>query len=194
LTVNTTTDASVTEQVDAYSTTLIAQLQGSPVVVDETFAVAPNDPMFQAAIAAAETTLKSDGAISIAGPTLASSTNSSNTSSQTVDTILSQSLSFQSETYVGPLTLYVGTNQSEAFTLTAGQTDTDTLLTNVISNLATTTTTTTDTITQVYDLIGTSGQSVAAPEINPASAVSALTLLIGSLWISSGRRRREKRE
>ena len=41
MTVNTTTDASVTEQVDAYSTTLIEQLQRSPVVVDETFAVAP---------------------------------------------------------------------------------------------------------------------------------------------------------
>jgi len=193
LTINTTTDASVTNLIDAYSTTLIAQIQGASTVVDETLPVSASDPTFQAAVAAAEATLASDGATSIAGPTLASSSDTLKNSSQTVDSILSQSSSIQSNTYVGPLTIYVGINQSESFTLGPGQIDGDTLVTETVDTLATTTTTTTDLLTQVYDITGSTVQSVTAPEINTASAGSALTLLMGSLAVCGGAARRKRR-
>src|SRR5271168_3367978 len=85
-TVETIIDTPVTQQVNAYSTELTAQMQGGPVLYDQTFPVAFADPIFQSAISTAESVLTGAGAVSILGPTLTSSTNSSSSTTQTVQT------------------------------------------------------------------------------------------------------------
>ena len=66
--IDTIIDTPVTLQVNAYSTTLTAEIEGGPVLYDQTFAVAFADPIFQSAIGAAKSALTSAGAVSILGP------------------------------------------------------------------------------------------------------------------------------
>ena len=66
--IDTIIDTPVTEQVNAYSTTLTAEIEGGPVLYDQTFAVAFADPIFQSAIGAAESALTGAGAVSIPRP------------------------------------------------------------------------------------------------------------------------------
>jgi hypothetical protein len=49
--VDTIIDTPVTQQVNAYSTELTAELQGGPVLYDQTFLVPFADPVFQSATA-----------------------------------------------------------------------------------------------------------------------------------------------
>lgn len=189
-----TTNTSVTDQVNAYSTTLIAQIQGGPPLVDRTLTVSANSPLFQSAISAAEATLTSDGATSLVGPTLTSSVNSLSTSTQTVQTGQTSSLSFASTVIIGPATIYTGTNLDYPFVVAAGSEDINTVVTDHIDTFTTTTTTVTDLLSQVYDISarsggGGSGTGFKAPEMDPACAASGLTLLIGGLAVLRGRRR-----
>ena len=73
--VETIIDTPVTQQVNTYSTELTAEMQGGPVLYDQTFPVAFADPVFQTAIGSAESVLTGAGAASFLGPTLLNSTN-----------------------------------------------------------------------------------------------------------------------
>jgi len=84
--VDTIIDTPVTVNVNAYSTTLTAQMQGGPVLYDQTFAVPFADPAFQTAIGTAESVLTGAGAVSILGPNLTGSTNTTTTTTSTVET------------------------------------------------------------------------------------------------------------
>jgi hypothetical protein len=139
---NTTT---VNQQVNQYSTELIAQMAGGPVLFDQTFNVAFSDLTVQTAVAQATGVLTGAGATSITGPTETSSSQTLVSSSSTVqDTLVSSALSppfLSSNVYIGPQTIMVGANQSEAFTLLAGQIDVDDLayITNVYDQTVTNT-------------------------------------------------------
>src|SRR6266567_4492566 len=71
--VDTIIDTPLVQQANAYFTELIAQMQGGPVLYDQTFPVPFADPVFQTAIGTAEAVLTSAGAVSFLGPTLLSS-------------------------------------------------------------------------------------------------------------------------
>jgi len=63
----------VNQSVNQFSTELIAQMAGGPVLFDQTFNVAYSDPTVQAAVAHAAGVLTGAGATSITGPTETSS-------------------------------------------------------------------------------------------------------------------------
>ena len=67
-TVETIIDTPVTVQVNTYSTELTAQMQGGPVLYDQTFPVPFADPVFQSAIGTAELVLTGAGAASFLVP------------------------------------------------------------------------------------------------------------------------------
>jgi len=113
--IETIIDTPVTQQVDAYSTTLIAQMEGGPVLYDQSFLVPFADPTFQSAIGTAESLLTGAGAVSFLGPTLTSSTNTLSSTTNTVQTGESGCLicetpnvSFTTTEYIGPQTIDVG--------------------------------------------------------------------------------------
>ena len=60
-TVETIIDTPVTKQVNTFSTELTAQMQGGPVLYDQTFPVPFADPVFQTAIGTAESVLTGAG-------------------------------------------------------------------------------------------------------------------------------------
>ncbi len=100
----TTIDTPVTEQVNAYSTTLTAQIQGGPVLYDQSFTVPFVDPAFQTAIGTAESALTDAGAVSILGPTLTSSATTTSSTTNTVQTNETATVtSVISTTYIGAL-------------------------------------------------------------------------------------------
>ena len=84
--VDTIIDTPVTVNVNAYSTTLTAQMQGGPVLYNQTFAVPFADPVFQSAIGSASADLTAAGAVSILGPNLTGSTNTTTTTTNTLET------------------------------------------------------------------------------------------------------------
>jgi hypothetical protein len=55
--IDTIIDTPVTQQVNTFSTELTAQMQGGPVLYDQTFPVPFADPVFQTAIGTAESVL-----------------------------------------------------------------------------------------------------------------------------------------
>jgi len=86
LAIPATTSTPVTQQVNTYSTTLTAEMQGGPVLYNQTFPVPFADPIFQSAIGTAEAVLTGAGAVSFLGPTLLSSTNTTSSTTNTVQT------------------------------------------------------------------------------------------------------------
>jgi hypothetical protein len=175
--VDTIIDTPVTQQVNNFSTELIAQMQGGPVLYDQTFPVPFADPAFQSAVGTAESVLTSNGAASFIGPTLVLSTNTSSSSTQTVQTGSTSNLSVLTTLYIGPQTINIGnygvcqsypppvgcTIGGTPFTLAAGQVDFDTFTVNRVNIFTTTTTTNTDLLTQVYDLVGVPASTVPEP-------------------------------
>ena len=85
-TVETIIDTPVTQKVNTYSTELTAQMQGGPVLYNQTFPVPFADPVFQTAIGTAESVLTGAGAASFLGPTLLSSTDTTSSTTNTVQT------------------------------------------------------------------------------------------------------------
>jgi hypothetical protein len=175
--VDTIIDTPVTQQVNNFSTELIAQMQGGPVLYDQTFPVPFADPVFQSAVGSAEAVLTSNGAASFIGPTLVLSTNTSSSSTQTVQTGSTSNPSTTLTSYIGPQTINIGdygvcqsypppvgcTIGGTPFTLAAGQTDYDTFTLNRVNILTTTTTTNTNLLTQVYDLVGVPASTAPEP-------------------------------
>jgi hypothetical protein len=75
---------------------------------------------------------------------------------QTDDPVVTATnVSAATSTYIGPVTIMTGDNQSQAFTLLTGQVDYDTLITSLVHQTVTTTTTTTNLTRAVYELVGT---------------------------------------
>jgi hypothetical protein len=109
-TLNTTT---VTQQATAFQVELKARMQGGSYLFDHTYNVAFSDPSITAAIAQAKSLLTGAGAVSFTGPTQLSSTQSTSSSTNTVQTG-SQPTGMPTNTYTytapttGPMTIYTG--------------------------------------------------------------------------------------
>jgi len=176
----------VNQQVNQFSTELIAQMAGGPVLFDQTFNAAYSEPTVQAAVTQAAGVLTGAGATSYTGPTETSySQTLVNSSSATVQTIVSVTSSVLATTYIGPITIMVGDNQSESFTLLPGQEDVDTLTTFNVGIDQTVTNTDTYLTTTVYDMVGS---VVPVPEPS-----SAWVLGLGGIALGLYRWRRGKR-
>ena len=105
-TINTTT---VNQSANQFSTELIAQMAGGPVLFDQTFNVAYSDPTVQAAVAQAAGVLTGAGATSITGPTETSySQTLVNSSSVTVTNSTTDNIIQQVTSWDGPVTVLVG--------------------------------------------------------------------------------------
>jgi hypothetical protein len=176
--VDTIIDTPVTKQVNAYSTELTAQMQGGPVLYDQTFPVPFADPIFQSAIGTAESVLTGAGAVSFLGPTLLSSTNTLSSTTNTVETgSMVTGTSVTLTVYFGPQTINIGdfgvcqsyppptgcTIGGTPVFLSAGQSDYDLFTLTLVDIFTTTTTTNTDLLTQVYNLVGIPA-AAAVPE------------------------------
>ena len=173
-----TVQTPVTQQVNQYSTTLKAILNGSQTVFQQTYAVAFSDPAVQAAVSTADAILTGDNASPSApaqtststvlqssqvsnGPIVQSTQATGNVSTTTVDTF-------------GPATIMVGDNQSDTFTVLAGQLDINVNTNAEYYAYQNVTTTNTYLTTQSYTISGTA----AAVSATPAPA-SWLLLVIG---------------
>jgi hypothetical protein len=167
----------VTQQVNQYSTTLKAILNGSQTVFQQTYAVAFSDPAVQAAVSTADAILTGDGASPSApaqtststvlqsslvsnGPIVQSTQATGNVSVTTVDTF-------------GPATIMVGDNQSDTFTVLAGQLDINVNTNAEYYAYQNVTTTNTYLTTQTYTISGTAVAAPATPA--PASWLLMLT-------------------
>ncbi len=107
-TINTTT---VNQSANQFSTELIAQMAGGPVLFDQTFNVAYSDPTVQAAVAQAAGVLTGARATSITGPTQTSySQTLVNSSSVTVTNSTTDNIIFQETTWFGPVTVLADGN------------------------------------------------------------------------------------
>jgi len=99
----------VNQSVNQFSTELIAQMAGGPVLFDQTFNAAYSDPMVKAAVAQAAGVLTGAGATSITGPTQTSySQTLVNSSSVTVTNSTTDNIIDQATDWVGPQTVLVG--------------------------------------------------------------------------------------
>jgi hypothetical protein len=180
--VDTIIDTAVTLHVNTFSTELTAQMQGGPVLYDQTFPVAFADPIFQTAIGTAESVLTGAGAASFLGPTLLSSTDTLSSTTNTVQTgFMVTDISTTTTLYIGAsggTTINVGdfgvcqsyppptgcTIGGTPFFIPAGGVDLDTFTLTRVDIFTTTTTTNTDLLTQVYNLVGV---PAAAPVPEP---------------------------
>jgi hypothetical protein len=113
--VDTIIDTPVTQQVNTFSTELIAQMLGGPVLYDQTFPVPFADPLLQSAVGTAKSVLTSNGAASFIGPTPALSTNTSSSSTQTVQTGSTSNPSVTFTQYFGPQTINVGDHVCQSY-------------------------------------------------------------------------------
>jgi len=172
-----TVQTPVTQQVNQYSTTLKAILNGSQTVFQQTYTVAFSDPAVQAAVSTADAILTGDGASPSApaqtststvlqsslvsnGPIVQSTQATGNVSVTTVDTF-------------GPATIMVGDNQSDTFTVLAGQEDINVNTNTEYYAYQNVTTTNTYLTTQTYTISGTAVAAPATPA--PASWLLMLT-------------------
>ena len=172
-----TVQTPVTQQVNQYSTTLKAILNGSQTVFQQTYAVAFSDPAVQAAVSTADAILTGDNASPSApartststvlqsslvsnGPIVQSTQATGNVSVTTVDTF-------------GPATIMVGDNQSDTFTVLAGQEDINVNTNTEYYAYQNVTTTNTYLTTQTYTISGTAAAVSATPA--PASWLLMLT-------------------
>ena len=213
--IDTYNTTNVTEQVNTFQVELKARMQGGAYLFDQTYNVAFSDPTVQAAIAQAKNLLTNAGAASFAGPAQLSSTQSTSSATNTVQTgkVLGQLLS-DTHMYLGPVTVYIddhGICQSytlgdaitppqltgcskpgQPFALLGGQVDFDTLTIWPYTINQTATTTNTTLTTQVYELDGVPVGNPPTATPAPPSLILALTGMAASgLYAVRRRLRRE---
>jgi uncharacterized repeat protein (TIGR01451 family) len=191
--IETNLTATVSQQATNYSTELIARLPNGTVVYDQTFSAAFSDPTVQAAVTLAAGDLTGAGATSYTGPTQTSFLqNLEGSSSDTVTNIIGTDTSFTTTLYIGPQTIMLGANQSEAFFLGAGRQDFDTLVTTVVTNLLTTTNTATYLNSAEYVMTGIVAQADLSLSVsnswvpNPNTVNSIKTGNTGALPLATG--------
>ncbi|MGH6847119.1 MAG: hypothetical protein ACREC0_06695 [Methylocella sp.] len=170
------TPTTLTKQVNLFSTEITGKLNGV-VVYDQTFKAAFADPVVQAGVAAANAAILAKGGpgVMTGAPRLILSTPSTSSTSTSIYSLAGSTVTFQSpEFYFGPVTFFYGVRSSCAVgglpsstqpsctspggtpgTLLAGQTDTN-VDTHTVYTIATATTTTnTTTLSEVYEIDGT---------------------------------------
>jgi hypothetical protein len=91
-----------------YQTRITAHLGANPYAYDQSFSVPFSDPLVQAAIATATSTLQGAGAAAIQGPTLLSSQTSHFFTSTYSDVINRSDRIVSTNTFVGPLCIGIG--------------------------------------------------------------------------------------
>jgi uncharacterized repeat protein (TIGR01451 family) len=172
---NTTNTTTVNQQVDEYSTELIAKMPGGTVLFDQTFSAAYSNPAVQAAVARAAEDLTRAGAASYTGPAETSFLQTLvNSSSVTVPNSTNARISTTTTEYIGPQTLVVGNfgvvqgytpfltnwngNPTYVSILTGGV-DFDTFVFSLVDIYQTTTNTDTYLNKSVYEMMGTVGQA-----------------------------------
>jgi hypothetical protein len=159
-------DTPVTQRTDAYATTIEAVLNGGSTVYDQTFSAPFSDPSVQAAI------LQADGILGGDGATYGSPFQTVNTTvpagSQVTYQVTGQSPTGAFEigtiTTFGPTSIAVGDNQSDLFTILAGQEDININTENFYATDRNAITTNAFLTSQTYEIDGTTSTSPAAPE------------------------------
>ena len=173
-----TVQTPVSQQVNQYSTTLKAILNGSQTVFQQTYAVAFSDPAVQAAVSTADAILTGDGASPSAPAQTSTSTVLQSTqvsNGPIVQSTTATGNSTVTDTYTfGPATIMVGDNQSDTFTVLSGQEDVNVNTDTEYYAYQNVTTINTYLTTQSYTISGTA----AAVSATPAPA-SWLLLVIG---------------
>ena len=172
-----TVQTPVTQQVNQYSTTLKAILNGSQTVFQQTYTVAFTDPAVQAAVSTADAILTGDNA----SPSAPAQTSTSTVlqSTQVSNGPIVQSSQATGNTTVtdtdtfGPATIMVGDNQSDTFTVQSGQEDINVNTDTEYYAYQNVTTTNTYLTTQTYTISGTAAAVSATPA--PASWLLLLT-------------------
>ena len=177
--INTT----VTQRVDAFSTTLRGLVNGSPVF-SQTYSSPFSDPVVQAAVIQADSVLSGAGA-SFGGPKLIASSSLLQSSLTTPPptfsciqltggppgtTVVGATVDTPVNTF-GPNTIAVSTCSLDTFVINSGQLDIN-VNTNLVyavpRNIVTTNTFLT---TQSYDILGTTSAPAGVPEPSPAALV-----------------------
>ena len=188
-TISIRSDTTVNKTVNDSSVQLIGLFEGK-ALYDQTFDVAFSDPSVLAAVLVAQNTLLTAGAASFIGPTQTSSLSTQNTVSYTDPGVETEPVvTFATTSYIGPQTIMVGDNQSQAFTIVAGGIDYDTLVTTTLYKLYTTTITDTYLTTQIYNIVGYAVDTPNAPVPEPSTILLFGAGLVGLV----GLRRKNKR-
>jgi hypothetical protein len=108
-TIQTFDTTSVTNQVNTYHVELKARMQGGAYLFDQTYSAALSSPTVQAAITQAKNLLTGQGAVSFSGPTLLSSSQSTNTTTNTVQNGMTDGTPIiTTKTFIGPITITIG--------------------------------------------------------------------------------------
>ena len=160
-------DIPVTAAVDNYSTTLVLLLNGAQFY-SRTFPNAYADPTVAAAVTAAEGVLSGDGA-SFGSPVQTANTSvlqgsTTVTSPTAVDTNIATGVATVTTAVTfGPAIILVGENQSQTFTILAGQEDIN--VNTDVQYYADVYVTTTNTylVSQTYQISGVTGGAAAVP-------------------------------
>jgi hypothetical protein len=188
-------DTLVTDNVDDYSTTLLALVNGSQV--SSVTLLAPfSDPTVAAAIATADGILTGDGA-TFGSPSLLSSTSVLQSSivtppseTYTCETVPSTDFTgaiVTEATTFGPATITVGDCNQESFFILTGQTDLNVNADNLYTIPVETVTTDTYLDSQTYEIAGTKAVS---PGVTPEPA--SVELVLSGLGAIAWLRRRTK--
>jgi hypothetical protein len=181
--------------VNTFSTELTAEMQGGPVLYNQTFPVPFADPVFQSAIGTAEAVLTGAGAVSFLGPTLVSSTNTTSSTTNTVETgSMVTGTPVTVTLYIGPQTINIGDlgvcqsyppltgcTGGTPFAIPPGGQDYDTLTVTLLDIFTTTTTTNTDLLTQDYNLVGVP-TAASVPEPSTWTLLCAGLLGLGCIF------------